>query len=432
MTMEERRIRGRFTKEEETKREEILEKEELLDIAREAAKTKAKAKKQTKEVGILPDAGIQLGGKVGLKDLAVLTSQWAIMVEAGLDLKKSMVILYNQTENRKLRKIINDVYQEVVKGSSIHKALSKYEKDLGPYFLGMVEAGEKSGLLDKNLRQLAISLERLSKIQAKVKSSLTYPFLIIFFALLVSFIVFQFVLPQIFIVIKDLNVPLPLITQILIYITDFMKTPYFYILLIATLVGGFIFYNNFSRTKQGKIILDVLKIKIPIFGRIIKSYLVVTFFSTLSSLLSTGTPLAKSLEITKKVIGNYIFEKIIDYCIIKISEGITLGDIFFKFIKGQYNPKTTILTEEDKEIISIIRDIFDPMARQMVSIGDETGKVEEVLRKYADFQEEQLNRTIETISTIIEPLLIVFVGIFVGIILLAVMIPLYSLITTAD
>ncbi|MCX7759385.1 MAG: type II secretion system F family protein, partial [bacterium] len=381
--MDKKGIKGRFSKE-EIKKEELIDKEEIIDLVKQAKRSRKLSKKQQEELDSLSKSYIHGGGKISIKDLAMVTNQWAIMIEAGLDLKKSMYILFNQTESQKLKKIINDVYVEVSKGSTIHKSLSKYEKDLGPYFLGMVEAGEKSGLLDRNLKQLAISLERMAKIQAKVKSSLTYPFLIIFFAFVISFIVFQFVLPQIFAVIKDINVTLPLITQILISITDFMKTPYFYILFIGFLGGGFVFYNHFSKTKQGRIFLDVIKIKIPIFGNIIKSYLVVTFFSTISSLIATGTPMIKALEITKKVLSNYVFDKIIDYTIIKISEGKTLGDIFFKFIKGQYNPNTTVLTEEDKNVLAIIRDMFDPMARQMVSIGDETGKIDEVLKKYAD------------------------------------------------
>lgn len=429
--MEKKDLKGRFSKK-EVKKEELLEKEEIIDLVKQTVQSKKLSRKQKQELETLSDKRVAFAGKIQLKELAMFTNQWATMMEAGLDLKKSMFILFNQAENPKLKKIINDVYVEVSKGSTITKALSKYEKDLGPYFLGMVEAGEKSGLLDRNLKQLANSLERMAKIQAKVKSSLTYPVLIIVFAFVIAFVVFQFVLPQIFAVIKDMNVKLPFITQVLISITDFMRTPAFYIIFFGAIIGGFVFYNNFSKTKKGRQILDIVKIRIPVFGNIIKSYLVVSFFSTISSLVATGTPMIKALEITKKVLSNYVFDKIIDYAIIKISEGKTLSDIFFKFIKGQYNPNTDVLTEDDKVVLAIIRDIFDPMARQMVSIGDETGKIDEVLKKYADFQEEQLNRTIESISTIIEPLLIVFVGIFVGIILLAVMIPLYSLITAGD
>ncbi|MFN4220289.1 MAG: type II secretion system F family protein [bacterium] len=426
----EKGIKRKFSKEKKIEKEELLEVEDLKSLAKEAIKSKKDKKKDKLEQ---PEKKVfDKFAKVTLKDLSLLTNQWAVMIEAGLDLNTTMRILYNQTENPKLKGMINDVYMSVAQGSTISSALSKYEKDLGPYFLGMVEAGEKSGLLARNLKQLAIGLERMAKIQAKVKSSLTYPVLIIIFALGISLIIFQFVLPQIFAIIKEMNVNLPLITKILIALTDFMRTPYFYIFTIGLLVGGFIFYSNFSKTKTGRQVIDVIKIKIPVFGSIVKAYLVVSFFSTLSSLLSTGTSMIKALEITKKVLSNSVFDKIIDYSIIKISEGKTLSDIFFKFIKGQYNPNTTYLTEEDKVVLSIIRDIFDPMARQMVSIGDETGKIEEVLKKYADFQEEQLNRTIESISTVIEPLLIVFVGVFVGIILLAVMIPLYSLITTSD
>lgn len=423
---------GRFSKKEE-KKQELLQKEEVIDLVKQSLRDRKKlSKKEEKYLESLSKDKITFKKKITLKDLSVFTNQWAIMMEAGLDLKKSMSILFKQAENPTLKMIINDIYVEVSKGSTISKALSKYIKELGPYFLGMVEAGEKSGLLDRNLKQLAISLERMSKIQAKVKSSLTYPIMIIVFAFIIAFVVFQFVLPQIFSIIREMNVSLPLITRILIAITDFMKTIYFYILFFGSIIGGFIFYNKFSKTTYGKQFIDIMKIKIPVFGNIIKSYLVVTFFSTLSSLLSTGTPMIRALEITRNVLSNYIFSKIIDYTIIKISEGKTLADVFFRFVKGQYNPNTTVLDQEDKLVISIIRDIFDPMARQMVSIGDETGKIDEVLKKYADFQEEQLNRTIETISTVIEPLLIVFVGIFVGIILLAVMIPLYSLITTGD
>jgi type IV pilus assembly protein PilC len=225
---------------------------------------------------------------------------------------------------------------------------------------------------------------------------------------------------------------LPLMTQILISITDFMKTPYFYILFLGSIIGLSVFYKNFSKTKRGRQVLDIIKIKIPIFGSIIKSYLVVTFFATLSSLLATGVSVLRALEITKRVLNNTLFDKIIDYSIVKISEGVTLSDIFFKFIKGKYNPNSNILNDDEMIVLGIIKDIFDPMARQMVSIGDETGKVDEVLKKYADFKEEELNRIIESISTIIEPLLIVFVGIFVAIVLLAVMIPLYSLVTQSS
>jgi len=411
--------------------------EELKQLAKEATKLKKlekekKIKDKEKEKGLKFNFFPKLNKAISVKDLSMLTNQWAIMIEAGLDLKKAMGILYNQTENPRLKQIVEDVWVSVSAGSTITKALSKYENELGPYFIGMVDAGEKSGLLDKNLKQLAISLERMAKIQAKVKSSLTYPVLIIVFALIISFVVFQFVLPQIFSVIKDMGAKLPLMTQILISITDFMRTPYFYVLFLGSIIGLSVFYKNFSKTKRGRQVLDVIKIKIPIFGSIIKSYLVVTFFATLSSLLATGVSVIRALEITKRVLNNTLFDKIIDYSIVKISEGVTLSDIFFKFIKGKYNPNSNILDDDEMIVLGIIKDIFDPMARQMVSIGDETGKVDEVLKKYADFKEEELNRTIESISTIIEPLLIVFVGIFVAIVLLAVMIPLYSLVTQSS
>ncbi|MEN3015216.1 MAG: type II secretion system F family protein [bacterium] len=411
-----------------------IEKEEILETAIDVIKqTRASKAKRVavREIKPLTTKSAKFS-KITVKDLSILTSQWATMAEAGLDLKTTMVVLYNQAENPKLKQIISDVYVGISEGKSISKALSKYEKDLGPYFLGMIEAGEASGLLDKNLKQLSKTLEKMAKIQAKVKSSLTYPVMIIVFAIVISFVVFQFILPQIFAVIRDMNAQLPLITVILISITDFMKTPYFYIAFFGTTIGGFIFYNNFSKTKQGKQVLDVIKIKIPIFGNIIRSYLIVSFFSTISSLIATGTTLTKCLLITKKVLNNYVFDKIIDYCIIKISEGKTLRDIFYRFVKGKYNPKTTLLSEEDKLIVAIINDVFDPMARQMISVGDETGKIDEVLKAYAEFQEEQLNRTVESISSVVEPLLIIFVGVFVGIILIAVMIPLYGMISAAD
>jgi len=408
---------------------------ELKQLAKEAVSLKKAEKAQEdKKESLKKQEKVDFLSRfkgISVKDLSMLTNQWAIMMEAGLDLKKAMSILYIQTENPKLKQIVEDVFVSVSAGSTIAKALSKYEKELGPYFIGMVEAGEKSGLLDKNLKQLSISLERMAKIQAKVKSSLTYPVLIIVFAFIISFIVFQFVLPQIFAVVKDMGTKLPLITLILIAITDFMRTPAFYAIFFTIIIGGFLFFNRFAKTKQGRQMLDVIKIKIPIFGSIVKSYLVVTFFATLSSLLATGVSIVRALEITKKVLNNFVFDKIIDYAIIKISEGVTLSDIFFKFIKSKYNPKGNILSDDEMLVLGIIKDIFDPMARQMVSIGDETGRIEEVLKKYADFKEEQLNRTIESISTIIEPLLIVFVGVFVGIILLAVMIPLYSLVTSS-
>ncbi len=433
------RIKSRFSKEvkvdKKEKTEEKLSKEEvvnLIEVAKQSLKTsKSKdSKKQLEDLKKLELANKTkiFKQKISLKDLSMFVSQWGTMMEAGLDLKKALFILFTQTENIRLKQIVDHIYKVVSTGGTISKALRDYEKELGNYFIGIIEAGEKSGLLAENLKQLATSLERQAKIQAKVKSALTYPIMVITFAVFLAFGIFQFVLPNIFSILKDMNINLPIITVILMGLTDFMRTPYFYILFFGILIGGYLFYSNFSKTKRGKEILDIIKMKLPIFGPIVKSYLVVNFFNTLASLLSTGTPMLRALEITKQVIDNSIFNRIIDYSIIKISEGKTLGDIFFKFVKGQYNPTTTILNEEDKLIISIIRDLFDPMARQMISIGDETGKIEEVLKKYADFTEEQLNRTVESISSVIEPLMIVFIGGFVAVILLAVMVPLYSVI----
>ena len=437
----EQNIKSRFAKKEEKqeKKEEKLSKEEiisLINIAKESLK-KSNTKDSKKQLDDIKKVELATKAKffkqkISLKDLSMFVSQWGIMMEAGLDLKKALFILFTQTENIRLKQIVDHIYVVVSGGGTISKALRDYEKELGNYFIGIIEAGEKSGLLAENLKQLANSLERQAKIQAKVKSALTYPIMVITFAVLLAFGIFQFVLPNIFAVLKDMNVNLPIITVILMGLTDFMRTPYFYILFLGTIIGGYLFYNNFSKTKRGKEVLDIIKMKLPIFGPIIKSYLVVNFFNTLSSLLATGTPMLKALEITKQVIDNSIFNRIIDYSIIKISEGKTLSDIFFKFVKGQYNPNTTILNEEDKLIISIIRDLFDPMARQMISIGDETGKIEEVLKKYADFTEEQLNRTVESISSVIEPLMIVFIGGFVAVILLAVMVPLYSVIGAGE
>ena len=436
------KVKSRFQKEDKVlqqKKDEKLSKEEILSLV-ELAKQNLKSSKtkvSKKELENLKKYELAnkvkfIKTKISLKDLSMFVSQWGTMMEAGLDLNKALFILFNQTENIRLKQIVDYIYQVVSTGGTISKALRSFEKELGGYFIGIIEAGEKSGLLAENLKQLAISLERQAKIQAKVKSALTYPVMVITFALLLAFGIFQFVLPNIFSVLKDMNINLPFITVVLMALTDFMKTPYFYILFFSLTIGAYVFYVRFSKTKKGKEVIDIIKMKLPIFGNIIKAYLVVNFFNTLSSLLATGTPMLRALEITKQVLDNSIFHRIIDYAIVKISEGKTLSDIFFKFIKGQYNPNTTILSDEDKLIISIIRDLFDPMARQMISIGDETGKIEEVLKKYADFTEEQLNRTVESISSVIEPLMIVFIGVFVAVILLAVMVPLYSVIGAGE
>lgn len=235
---EENKIKSRFAKDTKIeKKEERLSKEELvnlIDITKQSLKSsKSKdSKKQLEDLKKLELANEVkfFKPKISLKDLSMFVSQWGTMMEAGLDLKKALFILFTQTENIRLKQLVNHIYQVVSTGGTIAKALKDYEKELGNYFIGIIEAGEKSGLLAENLKQLANSLERQAKIQAKVKSALTYPVMVITFAVLLAFGIFQFVLPNIFSVFKDMNINLPIITIVLMGLTDFMRTPYFYIL----------------------------------------------------------------------------------------------------------------------------------------------------------------------------------------------------------
>ncbi len=342
--------------------------------------------------------------KVKTKDLVVFTRQLATMINAGVPLTRSLATLRSQTKSQKLQEVLGDITKDVESGQAFADALEKHKKIFGPIYTNMVRAGESGGILDDILKRLAFQQEKDASIKKKIKGAMTYPTVLLGITVIAFFALMFFVVPKIGKIIKDLSggkAELPPYTKALLGLSDFMVN-YWYIFIIV-LGGGAFLLKRYIATPKGRAQFDALLLKIPIVKTIITKVAIARFARIFSSLMSAGVSVLDSISITAGAIGN----KVIERELLDASKAVVAGEQLSKPIS------------ESK--------IFPPIVAQMLAVGEETGQTDTILVKVADFYEEEVDALVDSLSSIIEPLMIVVMGAMVGLIAASVLGPITSL-----
>ena len=343
----------------------------------------------------------KIGGRIKTDDLVVFSRQLATMVEAGVPLVQSLSILGEQAENGKLHKIVSTIRDDVEGGKSLSEALENHKKVFSNLFISMVKAGESSGRLEEILDRLASYIEKTSALQKKIKSALVYPAVVSSMAVVITFGMMTWVIPQFAGIFKSLNAKLPTLTVVLIATSDFMR--HNVLLIIGSVVVGIIAFNRFINMKIGRYWFDGLKLKFPIFGNLFVKVAISKFSRTLSTLVKSGVPILSALEIVGKTAGNVQIEKIIMDVRNSIKEGESISGPLGR------------------------RKIFPPMVVRMIAVGEETGELDKMLSKISDFYDVQVDNAVSGLTSLIEPLVIAFLGIVIGAIVIAMFLPILTL-----
>ncbi len=341
--------------------------------------------------------------KVKKSDVVIFTRQLSSMILTGLTLLESLTILKKQSNNPAMSSIIDDLIADVSEGASFSRALAKHPETFTEVYIALVKAAETGGLLDKVLARLAENLERSEDMKKQIRSALFYPFIIVIGMVGVIIVMNIFVIPQLGNLYDSLNLELPFSTQLVLSMSKIFTT--FFPLVIVGAIGGFFLLRRFQRTEAGMRTIDKIKIKIPVIGKIIELSIVDEVARTLSLLIASGSSIIQSLNITSQVAGNYHYRHAITASSILVEKGV---------------PLSTALDNQN---------IFEPIVIQMVKVGESTGKMDESLLKLAEYFERDMNLKIKTLTTSIEPILIVTLGLSVGFLIFAVITPIYSLIT---
>ncbi len=346
------------------------------------------------------------GQKVKLDDLIVFSRQLATMVGAGLPLIESLDVLGQQMENPVLKSVVNNVQRDVEGGSTLTSAIDKYPKVFSELFVSMVKAGEASGMLDGILTQLAIYLEKSGALQRKVKGAMIYPAVVSSLATLITLFIMVFIIPKFKVIYSSLHAELPFPTLVLLGISNLL-VHYFYIWIILLIGGGWAF-NWYIKTKMGRLWFDNFKLNLPVFGEIFRKVAVAKFTRTLSTLVRSGVNIIQALEIVAKTSGNVVIEQAVIKTKMSIQEG--------ESISGP-------LTQTG---------VFPPMVTRMISVGERTGALEEMLQKIALFYEDQVDAAVAALTSIIEPILIVFMGVVIGGIVICMYLPIFGMVSAVS
>jgi type IV pilus assembly protein PilC len=341
------------------------------------------------------------GEKVKAKDVVIFTRQLATMIDSGLPIVQALDILAQQTENKAFAKIVRQVKQEVENGGTFAGALGRHAKAFDDLYTNMVSAGELGGILDTILARLAAYMEKALKLKAKIKGAMIYPVSIVTVAVGVTAVLLIYVIPVFADMFGSFGKALPLPTQIAINLS-YVTIAYFKYI-VAAVVGTIFGTRMWYRTEKGRFAIDSLLLKLPIFGDLFRKAAVARFTRTLSTLLSSGVPVLDALFITGKTAGNKVVENTILASRHSISQGQTL---------------TEPLIESG---------VFPPMVCQMINVGETTGALDTMLSKIADFYDDEVDTAVSNLTSLMEPLVIVFLGVVIGGLVVAMYLPIFQL-----
>src|SRR5499427_65530 len=373
-------------------------KTELQNLLKRQQITATKMSEKGREIN-LPT----FGSGVSAKELAIFTRQFSVMIDAGLPLVQCLEILSSQQENKTFQKVLAGTRGSVEGGSTLSAAMKQYPKVFDALFSNMVEAGETGGILDTILQRLAAYIEKNVKLQRAVKSALVYPIGVLTIAAAVITLLLWKVVPIFATLFAGLGVDLPLPTKIVIALSNFVGS-IFGLLIVVFLVAGIFGLKVWYGTPQGRYALDSLVLKLPVLGILMRKIAVARFTRTLGTLIASGVPILEGLDITAKTSGNAVVEKALFAVRRSLEEGKSL-------------------TEPLKE-----SQVFPGMVTQMISVGEQTGAMDAMLQKIADFYEDEVDAAVKDLLTALEPVMIVFLGLVVGGVVVSMYLPLFSLI----
>jgi type IV pilus assembly protein PilC len=342
--------------------------------------------------------------KVKAKNLQVFSRQLATMIEAGVSVVAALVILEEQTNDKYLREVIAEIRSDVEAGMVLSKAFARHPKVFSRLYVSMIEAGESSGTLDEVLDRAATQIEKENKLRRRVKGAMIYPAVVLSFATLVLTFMLLFIIPVFETVYEDLDGELPGLTKGVMVMSSTLRQWWF---VIFPLIGlGIFALRRAKRTETGRQIWDRIKLRIPMkIGDVVRKVALARMSRTLATLVAAGVDIIKALEITGSTAGNWVIEQSIARVRERVHEGAPIGDPLAA------DP------------------VFPPMLGQMVKIGEETGELEQMLSKVADFYEDEVDTSIQSLTSIIEPILMIFVGAMVGVIVISMYLPMFKMLT---
>jgi type IV pilus assembly protein PilC len=342
-----------------------------------------------------------LGAGVKKKEIVIFTRQFATMIDAGLPLVQCLDILSDQQENAEFKRVLIEVKSSVEGGSTFADALRKHPKVFDDLFVNLVAAGEVGGILDTILNRLSTFMEKAEKLKGKIKGALTYPVAVIIIAILIVAGLLIWIVPIFDDMFRGFGQALPAPTQLVVALSDFLQNSWY--ILLGAIVGIGIAIRQAHRTERGREIIDGLLLKFPVLGDLLRKTAVARFTRTLGTMISSGVPILDALEIVAKTAGNVVIEKAVMKARQRLSEGKTLAEPL----------------AETK--------VFPGMVTRMITVGESTGAMDTMLSKIADFYEDEVDAAVEALTSLIEPLLMVFLGVVVGGLVIALYLPIFQI-----
>jgi type IV pilus assembly protein PilC len=375
------------------------------EAAREQLRVRGLLAERLEELPASGEEGVRtVFKKVKPKTLQIFSRQFATMVEAGLNVVGSLVILEQQTEDPYFASVVRELRADVEGGLLLSQAMARHPKIFDRLYVSMVEAGEAAGILDTVLDRVAYQIEKATQLKRRVKGAMMYPTMVLLFATLVLIGLLMFLVPVFVRIFATLNGELPTLTQYVVNVSNVLRHGWYIIFpgAIATFFG----IKKLKRTEQGRQLWDRIKLKIPMkIGDVVTKVTMARFSRTLSTLVAAGVDIIKSLEITGQTAGNWVIEDALAGVRAKVHQGVPIAQPLIE------------------------NEIFPPMVSQMVKIGEETGELEKMLAKIADFYEDEVDAAIQTLTSIIEPVMMILVGAMVGVIVISMYLPMFKMLS---
>jgi len=351
--------------------------------------------------------------KVKPKSLQVFSRQFATMIEAGLSVVTALVILEQQTDDPALGKVIDDVREQVETGALLSEAMARHPEVFSRLYVAMVEAGEAAGVLDTVLDRVAVQIEKEEKIKRRVKGAMIYPSVVLVFATLVMVGMLMFLVPIFVKIFDQLGGDLPTLTLYVLHASNALRHPWFsfipipgVIFISAAAGGAFFWFKRWKKTESGRAKWDRIKLRMPMsIGGVVRKVSMARWSRTLSTLIASGVDIMRALEITAQTAGNWVVEQETENLRHRVEEGASIAQPLIE------------------------SEVFPPMIAQMVKIGEETGELEKMLSKVADFYEDEVDASIQALTSIIEPMMMVGVGVMVGIIIISMYLPMFKMLS---
>ncbi len=345
----------------------------------------------------------RFGGKVKDRELAVFTRQFSAMVDAGLPIVQCLTILAEQSESKNLRGVTTQIAREVEAGGTLADAFRRFPRIFNELFTNMLQAGEAAGVLDVVLQRLSTYIEKAASLKRKVKGALVYPLTIISVAVLVVIFMMVFVIPTFATMFKSLGAELPLPTKIVLWFSDFVRG--YIIWLLLALAGFVVALKKYYATEQGSAVIDALLLKVPVIGVLVQKVAVARFTRTLGTMIASGVPILEALRITARSAGNRVVEKSVMQARAAVTAGRTLAE-----------PLRAAA-------------VFPPMVVHMIHVGEQTGALDQMLAKVADFYDDEVDTAVGALMSLLEPAMIVILGVIIGGLVVALYLPIFKIVT---